>query len=174
MNHISKFLCLCAGADVKLISKYPSEVSRYSSIGATIVFTGFFAALSGGYALYKIFNDLVIAIILGLIWGFMIFNLDRYIVMSIKKKDRIWNELLTALPRIILAIIISIVVAKPLEVRIFADRIAREIGDKEIAQMKIDRNQSNEIYQISKVKNAVEEITTEILSTEGKKNQDSE
>jgi hypothetical protein len=174
MKPISKFLCRCAGADINVISRYPSEVSRYNSIGATIIFTGFFATLSGGYALYKVFDDLFIASVLGIIWGLMIFNLDRYIVMSMKKKDSFWNEFLTALPRIILAIIISIVVAKPLEVRIFSDMIMGEIANSETDKMIADREKSEEIFKTKNAEDVVVGLTKEVEATKEKRNQDSE
>ena len=44
-----------------------------------------FAAVSGYYFLYTIFSSNQIAMPFGLFWGVLIFNLDRYIVMSIRK-----------------------------------------------------------------------------------------
>lgn len=169
---IVKFLCRCAGANLKILRNYPTEFSKYSSAGATILFTGIFAALSGGYACYKIFNDIYYALALGLLWGVMIFNLDRYIVMSIKKRNNFFKELLTATPRIILAIIISLVVATPLEVRIFADRIAREIGDMELEQMMRERQDINTLYGIKEIKEAAEALEGKI--EEGKSKEEKE
>jgi len=169
MNPLSKILCTCAGANLKLIGKYPLEVSRYNSIGATIVFTGIFATLSGGYAFYKIFDNYAVAIVLGIIWGAMIFNLDRYIVMSIKKENNFFKELFTSLPRIVLALIISIVIAKPIEVRIFADRLMSEISDREVAKMKENRDQINAIFGVSESEEKVESVKNEIEVTEAKK-----
>lgn len=95
-------------------------------MGATIFFTGVFAALAAGYALYTVFDSVVAASIFGLIWGIMIFNLDRYIVSSMRK-DGGWREFLTAAPRVILAVIISIVIARPLELKIFEKEINPEL-----------------------------------------------
>lgn len=172
MKPISKFLCSCAGANLQLISKYPSEISRYNSIGATIIFTGFFAALSGGYAFYKIFNNMSISIILGIVWGLMIFNLDRYIVMSMKKTGGFFSKIKTTIPRIVLAIIISFVIAKPLEIRIFADRIAREIGDQEISQMVEERNTLNNIYNIDEAQVVINNLNTELNNVQAAQNKE--
>jgi Holliday junction resolvasome RuvABC endonuclease subunit len=46
----------------------------------------------------------------GIVWGLLIFNLDRFIVSTIRKRDRFSSEFLQATPRIILAIIIAIVI----------------------------------------------------------------
>jgi len=162
MNFFTKILSLSSGADLKLLEKCPAEISRYSSIGATILFTGFFAALSGGYAAYKIFNDQFIAILIGVVWGIMIFNLDRFIVMSIKKKGSFIKQILTALPRIILAIMISLVVAKPLEIRIFQDRIARVVEDMGIEAKKLDLKNLDSISGITKRTHEVGSLEAEI------------
>ena len=128
MTQLKKFFWLCAGANDAILSKCPSESSKYAGIGATIFFTGVFAALAGGYALFTIFDSYVAAIFFGLLWGLMIFNLDRYIVSSMRKNGNPQQEWLTALPRIVLAVIISIVIAKPLELRIFEKEVESEIA----------------------------------------------
>ena len=118
---------MCSGADINLLEKCPTETSKYTGIGATIFFTGLFAALSGGYALYTIFDNIWYAIGFGILWGLLIFNLDRYIVSSMRKEGRVGRELLMATPRILLAILVSIVIAKPLELKIFEKEIQPEL-----------------------------------------------
>jgi hypothetical protein len=59
----------------------------------------------------------------GIVWAFLIFNLDRFIVSTIRKRDQFSSEFLQASPRIILAIIIAIVISKPLEIKIFEKEI---------------------------------------------------
>lgn len=127
MKKITSFFILCSGADSQLLQKCPTETSKYAGIGATIFFTGLFAALAGGYALHMVFDSVWIASVFGFLWGLMIFNLDRYIVSSMRKDGKFGRELLSASPRIILAIIISIVIAKPLELKIFEKEINPEL-----------------------------------------------
>lgn len=126
MKKLTSFFLLCSGADSNLLEKCPTETSKYAGMGATIFFTGVFAALAAGYALYTVFDSAIAASLFGLIWGLMIFNLDRYIVSSMRK-DGGWREFLTATPRIILAVIISIVIARPLELKIFEKEINPEL-----------------------------------------------
>lgn len=123
MKRITEFFWICSGADRAFLRKCSTESSRYAGIGATIFFTGLFAALAAAYALYTVFDSVWAASFLGLLWGCMIFNLDRYIVSSMRKEGRPRREFLLALPRIILAVIISIVIAKPLELKIFEKEI---------------------------------------------------
>lgn len=129
MNAISRFFWFCSGAHISTLEKHPTEHNKYIGIGATIFFTGLFAALSGGYAMYFVFKGdpaaIVFALFFGLIWGLAIFNMDRYIVSSINKSASSGKQVLQATPRILLAIMIGVVISRPLELKIF-DKEIRE------------------------------------------------
>jgi len=131
MKKITRFFWFCSGAHIGTLKKYPIEHNKYVGIGATIFFTALFASLSGGYAMYFVFagNDLavVFAILFGLIWGTAIFNLDRYIVSSIDKQGTTNQQLVQASPRILLAIMIGIVISRPLELKIFDKEIRQKL-----------------------------------------------
>jgi hypothetical protein len=127
MKKISRFFLFASGADLQILEQCPSDKSKYFGIGATVFFTGLLAAMAAAYALYTVFDSYVIAIALGLVWGLMIFNLDRFIVSSMRKEERFGRELFTALPRIVLAVIISLVIARPFELKIFAKEIEPEL-----------------------------------------------
>ena len=127
MQKITHFFLLASGADLKILEQCPSDRNKYAGIGATIFFTGLFAAMAAAYALFTVFDSYWISVLLGLLWGTMIFNLDRYIVSSMRKDSRQYRELLTALPRIILAVVISIVIARPLELKVFGKEIESEL-----------------------------------------------
>lgn len=131
MNTIKDFFLWCAGVHKDTLLRYPEEHSKYVSIGATIFFTGLFAALAGGYALYFVFSGgdfaLLYALVFGLIWGLAIFNLDRYIVLSIDKTKGTFKQFLQALPRIILAVLIGLVISRPLELKIFDKEIKEHL-----------------------------------------------
>ncbi len=127
MQLVTHFFWLCSGADIAILKKCTTERSKYVGIGATVFFTGLFAALAGGYAMYTVFDNFWIASACGLLWGLLIFNLDRFIVSSMRKEGKFRREVLMALPRILLAILISIVIAKPLELKIFEKEINAEL-----------------------------------------------
>lgn len=99
------------------------EKNKYAGIGATVFFTALMAFLASAYALYTVFDNVYAAIGFGLLWGLLIFNLDRFIVSTIKKRNSFRSEFLQATPRIILAVIIAVVISKPLELKIFQKEI---------------------------------------------------
>lgn len=127
MNAIQDFFLTCAGINKTILKRTPTEVNKYVGVGATIFFTGVFASISAGFALHTIFESAWLIVPIALLWGLMIFNLDRFIVSTMKKKGKFWKDFTTASPRIILAVIISIVIAKPLELKIFESEIAAEL-----------------------------------------------
>jgi len=131
MNRISRFLWFCSGAHIDTLEKHPTDHNKYIGIGATIFFTGLFAALSGGYAMFFVFKGgdfaWLFSIFFGLIWGLAIFNMDRYIVGSLDKNASANKQLLQATPRILLAIMIGIVISRPLELKIFDKEIKEKL-----------------------------------------------
>lgn len=137
---LKQFFIICSGADTELLKACSSgEQNKYAGIGATVFFTAVMAFIASSYALYTVFDNLYTAIFFGLIWGLLIFNLDRYIVSTIKKTGNVIDELIQATPRIILAVIIAVVISKPLELKIF---------EKEINQVLLE--QKNELTLANK------------------------
>ena len=128
MNGIQKFLVICSGSSTELLKKTPTDVNKHAGIGGVILFTGILAALSSGYALYTIFDNFYAAVGFGLLWGLMIFNLDRYIVTSMKKQGNWFRQFFIALPRIAVAILLGIVISKPLELKIFEKEINKQLN----------------------------------------------
>lgn len=131
MDSVSRFFWFCSGVHVDTLKKFPTEHNKYVGIGATIFFTALFAALSGGYAMYFVFSGdsgaVFFAVLFGLIWGLAIFNMDRYIVSSISKNASVNRQILQATPRILLAIMIGIVISRPLELKIFNKEIREKL-----------------------------------------------
>ena len=131
MKKLTDFFWFCSGAHKDTLLRYPTEHNKYVGIGATIFFTALFASLSGGYAMYFVFagTDTAVpfAFLFGIIWGLAIFNMDRYIVSSISKSGTTWHQILQATPRILLAIMIGIVISRPLELKIFDKEIRQQL-----------------------------------------------
>ncbi len=133
MNKTKKFLWFCSGAFIPLLKKSPSESNKYIGIGGAVLFTGILAALSAGYALYTIFEFLWAAAWFAVLWGLLIFNLDRFIVSSMRKRESIWSEWKLALPRLALAVLLALVISKPLELKIFEREINRKLDEGKTA-----------------------------------------
>ncbi|EJL66019.1 DUF4407 domain-containing protein [Flavobacterium sp. CF136] len=182
---LKQFFILCSGTDRDILEGCSEgEQTKYVGIGATVFFTAVMAFLASAYALFTVFDSIYPAIIFGFVWSLLIFNLDRFIVSTIKKRDRFMDEFLQATPRIMLAIIIAIVISKPLEIKIFEKEIntvlLKEKNEMELANKKqvgnyfksdLDKNKAeitalkNDILKKEKEVNAL--YSTYITEAEG-------
>lgn len=118
------FLWWCSGAYRKLLQEYPTEHTKYSGLGGVILATFVLATISAGYAVYSVFGNPVWTVLFALIWGLVIFNFDRFLVATMRKYGVPFNkQLLSALPRFLLALLIGVTIARPLELKIFEKEI---------------------------------------------------
>jgi Domain of unknown function (DUF4407) len=137
-----------AGASAELLEHCPqSDRIKYQGLGGIVWATGLLAFISGSFAFYTIVSpktdtslhdarvdvtSLLIALLAGAVWAAVIFNLDRFIVSSTGKGDgteRItWMEFFTSLPRLVMATVIGVCIATPLELHILKPEIDAELG----------------------------------------------
>lgn len=130
------WLFWCAGIVKSDILHLGSDKLKYQSLGLTIIFAGLLSSLSGGYALYYVFYDLdvmprfIVSCCFGLLWGFIILNIDRSVIIGFNADTKLFKKLLFTFPRLVLAIVISFIIAVPLELQIFKGPIELAIGQK--------------------------------------------
>ena len=155
---LQRFFIFCSGADTQILADCSNgERNKYAGIGATVFFTAVMAFIASGYALYTVFDNIYISIFFGFIWGLLIFNLDRYIVSTIKKRDSFKSELIQATPRIVLAIIIAVVISKPLELKIFEKEI-NQVLLEEKNSMTLANQEQLALQYTPEIKNLNQEI----------------
>ena len=142
LSALYKFFCWCSGARLYLLKQCPSEFNKYYGVGVVVFLTGVLASLSGGYAMHTVFRKVEIAIAFGLLWGFIIFSIDWYIIASLRKKQTKIKEFSMVLPRLILAVLIAFVVSTPLKMKLF---------EREIEQQILFDQQQNSIQYAEKV-----------------------
>jgi len=147
MSTLKSFLLQCSGVDIPTLEKCPSDENKYVGIGATVLFTAILAFCSSAYALHTIFNSVLMAVIFGTVWAMMIFNLDRYIVGSMKKYGNIWGDLGVALPRLAMAVLLALVISTPLELKIFEKEINAELIVMEQEVFKTQEDRVGDRYQ---------------------------
>tara|TARA_B110000879_G_scaffold75223_1_gene104956 strand:- start:505 stop:1794 length:1290 start_codon:yes stop_codon:yes gene_type:complete len=182
---IMKMMWKAAGADRYILerSTYSDHV-KYACLGGIVVATGLMASLAGGYAFYIIFGQqaanlaqgteatieaasspilaIVSSIVFGLIWGLIIFNIDRFIVASTGKGDGseaiTLSEIKTAIPRILMGIIIAITISKPVELRMFQQEIEVELNSRRIKEVGKQKREVSQLYEAD-LEQIQEEIT---------------
>ena len=124
IGFLNRILLNCAGVSLDIMKKCPRfELTKYVCIGLTIVFTSILAVVSSYFAFSLIFKSTGLIIAASLLWGAIIFNLDRYIVSTMRSSENKFRELFKALPRLIIAFLIAVIISKPLEIQIFKSEI---------------------------------------------------
>mgnify|MGYP000633911423 CR=1 FL=1 len=170
---LKQFFLICSGVDLKLIKDCSNgEQNKYAGIGATVFFTALMATIACSYALFTVFDNLYSAIFFGFVWGLLIFNLDRFIVSTIKKRELKRQEIAQVIPRLLLAFIIAVVISKPLELKIFEKEI-NQVLLTEKNQMTL--NNKTQIAQqftpeINNISSEIEVLKNEILVKENETN----
>ena len=164
------------GADQYLLerSTYSDQI-KYFCLGGIVVATGAMATLAGGYAFYTIFSpknpqtgdmlysglEMFFSCCFGLFWGLIIFNIDRFIVTSTGKGDGTEaitkQEIISAIPRIIMGIIIAMTISKPIEIRMFQTEIQTRL-----TEIKDEKKRENTVNIESRFKNQLAVKDTEI------------
>jgi hypothetical protein len=173
---LQNFFILCSGADKEIIKDCPTEWNKFAGIGATIFLTACLASLSGGYAMHFVFENVWVSILFGIFWAIVIFNLDRYIVLSLRKEKipsitdikreldqnkkeelksernrLLWRQGLMAAPRFVIALIIAVTVSKPIELRLFQNRIDKELENiVKVEGAKFDEEEQRRIDELYK------------------------
>jgi len=192
-----------AGADQYLLerSTYSDQI-KYFCLGGIVLATGVMAAMAGGYAIYTIFEPkgdalegmvttqalkdglktqdfihmptLFISVVFGLIWGLIIYNIDRFIVTSTGKGDGTEaitrKEITSAIPRIIMGLIIALTISKPIEIRMFKSEIDAEL---EVLQDKkfLERKATIDLMYAERLtteNSKIEKLRTEIKTKDDK------
>lgn len=145
---VTRFLWWCAGADEYFLRKSPKQDRvKYAGIGGIVLCTGLLAGVSGAFAFHTIFGPKGDAIddtltssighyilvgLFAIVWGLIIFNLDRFIISSTGKGDGTdsitWKEVGQALPRIFIAVILGFAISAPLEIKILESEINSELS----------------------------------------------
>lgn len=143
-NYIYPFFWWFSGTKREFIEPFKTEHQKYFHIGTTIFIT-WIIATTGGITLFQFVfleaegegYNTYISYVLGIIWGIVILNIDRYMIITIKKRgsslrrnltgrERISNfmsELYPSLPRFFIAFLLGIFISTPLELKLFEEDI---------------------------------------------------
>jgi hypothetical protein len=150
-GRISDFLAWLGGADRAVLAKVPSGRGRFTQMGGVLLTTAGIAVLSMTFALHDAVNvPWALAAVLGLLWGVVILNLDRLLVLSMGVVRGGRRMFLMALPRFLMAFVLAVVISTPLVLRIFASDINAQLfimqQQTSAQQKKLEAN-SNEQHE---------------------------
>ncbi|MDF2046114.1 DUF4407 domain-containing protein [Microbacterium sp. Kw_RZR3] len=134
-------MAVLGGADNDVLNEVPEEVPRFVQMFLVLAGTALVSSLSMMFALLTgVRASLFLAIPLALVWGLIIFNLDRFLTSTMRSTKNVFRLLGLAFPRVIMAALIGIVVAEPLVLQVFQNDIAREVNSTNVTQALSDQD----------------------------------
>jgi hypothetical protein len=161
---VQYFFWLISGSEISILKECPADYNRHAGIGFTIFMTSLFGAFAGGYAGYFFAKDarvegfdsnaLLPAVIFGIIWGLLVFSIDRSMVISLKKdpnskKQKFWGPLLS---RAVLGGLIAFIISIPLEIKIFEETIIaneKDYKESKVTELNEKKLANNNIVGLS-------------------------
>jgi hypothetical protein len=124
MSGISDFLAWLGGADLEILRKSPRDRGRFVQMGCVLLTTSGIAGLSMTFAIHNAMHlPVPIAMIYGIVWGLVILNLDRFLVISMESTRDVKRLIGIAIPRLLMAVVVSLVVSTPITLEIFHNDI---------------------------------------------------
>jgi len=113
-----------SGADLDVLQHCQRERRKFVAMGGTIVTTSVFATVGATFTMHQFLHaSLLLSLIVGLGWGLAIMNLDRWLMISIRRQGTPTKTVLIAVPRVILALLIGLVIAEPLVLWVFNEEV---------------------------------------------------
>jgi hypothetical protein len=164
-SSIQRFLWWLTGATTHILALCPTDHRKYSSIGATMLLIPSMAAFSAGFAVKQTFDSLMVAIVVGLLWFMLVFNIDRLLLISIRKQEGgAVKEFFMALPRLGMVVILSILITEPLLQKLFEGEIANQLSVETQQSAEQARQAASSVYgqEIKSIDDENKRLTTEL------------
>ena len=157
--HIRNFCWWSAGIVPSVLEKCPTNQIKYSAIGVIMVFIAILASVSFAFFLSHTFViSPVAALFGGVIWGILIYSLDRAVLTSFRKSD---TGKISIIQRFILTISLALIIGEPLLIQLFSKEIALEMTQKgqtvaTVSRQNVTARFQTEIDTLTNDKNEVE------------------
>lgn len=136
---VTNFLLTISNPDREMLEKCPQyDKNRFAMMGLILLLLFLLSLFSSFFAIHEanLFDDTGFQFLLALLIAFIIFNIDRYIVMSFNIEKNIIKRIfnLSFFTRLILSILIGIIISKPIEIKLLEDKINNEIINRQLQE----------------------------------------
>ena len=127
-QRIGDGLAVLGGARPDVLEAAPGARPRFVALGGVLLSTGGLAVVSMAFAVAMALGVWwPLALLVGLGWGAVVVNLDRMLLVGMAHDASLKRNLVLAVPRIGLALILGAVIATPLTLQVFAAEIETEV-----------------------------------------------
>jgi hypothetical protein len=171
---LSNMVLFCSGVNIKFLNENcPNERHKFYPIGIGVIVTTTLAFISMMFAGDSIFGtnstlSWIYVFLFSVFWAFAIFMIDWGLVKTMSKPDfstfSLWDRIKYSFPvlfRVLVAMIISFSVSRPLEVKIYEKRLRAQIEKDRldyISKEQEKQKKENEKKYGSALKNANDKL----------------
>ena len=135
ISSAGRFLIWLSGARHQILAECPTEQPKYTGLGLSVLIPGVMAAVSLAFALVTVLRtESWVALLFAVAWAAIIVGLDRTFVVSLPRKGTRQAQLLRAIPRFLLALILGLVISTPFVLQIFRPEISHQIQQIQAAE----------------------------------------
>ncbi|SDX57038.1 protein of unknown function [Geodermatophilus africanus] len=121
-------LAVLGGARPDVLEVAPGARPRFVALGGVLLSTGGLAVVSMAFAVAMALGVWwPLALLVGLGWGAVVVNLDRMLLVGMAHDASLRRNLVLAVPRVGLALILGAVIATPLTLQVFSSEIDTEV-----------------------------------------------
>jgi hypothetical protein len=146
MKGIEKFFAFFVGANIGVLEKCPStERYKFIAVGIGVLNTALLSMFTMWFAMHSVAPNTNVLFILpfSIFWGLIIFGIDWGLIITMHRPKKFdWKSgtgfAFTTLFRIVVAVLISLTVSKPLEVVLFKDYLP-------VAQLEMRKKYKNDL-----------------------------
>lgn len=137
---LSNIVLFCGGVNVNFLRENcPNERHKFYPIGLGVIITSLLGFISMMFATHSIFGansigEEMVLILFSLFWAFAIFTIDWGLIKTMKKQKNeeptLWNRIKFIFPvlfRFAVAIILSYSISRPMEVKVYEQRLKAQI-----------------------------------------------
>jgi hypothetical protein len=127
-GRIGNSLAALAGARPDVLAAAPGARAKFVALGGVLLSTGGLALVSMAFAVQMALGVWwPFALLVGLGWAAVVVNLDRMLLVGMAHDSSLKRNLVLAVPRVGLALVLGVVIATPLTLQIFGKEIDTEI-----------------------------------------------
>ncbi len=164
---MSELLFWLGGGDEEVVAECPSERTRISALGGTVLVTSLLALIAGTAATHDWLHlPLVLSLPAGVFWALAIMNLDRWLLLTIRRQATPSRTVLLALPRLCLALILGLVISTPTLLTVFHGEVTTKATEERQAdQAKAKQALHTQFAQIEKLDGEREDLEASLSSS---------
>jgi hypothetical protein len=134
-RRVSDALAWLGGANLAILGRTPTTRGKFVQMGLVLLTTASIAVVSMTFFIrQEVKEPESMALLVGVFWGLVILNLDRFLVVSMGATRDMRRLILMAVPRLALAIVISLVVSTPITLRLFQSDIDNQLQTSHLAE----------------------------------------